>query len=72
MEMVVLFVKMLYNATSLSLKVDLSMYNDGMWMEPLTVAVMTMSGRTFHPLFLIFCNRGVYLSNFCWIFSSKN
>ena len=72
MAKVIMFVKMLYNATSLSLKVDLNMSNDGMSMEPLTIAVMTMSGRTFHPLFLIFCNRGIYLLNFYWIFSSKN
>ena len=70
-EMVLMFVKVSYNVASLSFKVVLSMSNDGIWMESLATAFMTMSVETFHPLFLIFWSRRVYLSIFCWICSSK-
>ena len=49
-----------------------SMFNDGMCVDPLAPAMITISERTLQPLLQISSRRGMYLSIFCWIFSWKN
>ena len=47
-------------------------FSDAMWVEPLTPAVITISGDTFHPLVHISLMRRVYLLIFCCMHFLKN
>ena len=53
MEMVLTFVKVSYSSAFFICKVVLSMSNDCIWVEPLTLTNIRMNRKSFHPLFLM-------------------
>ena len=59
-----MFVRVSYSVILLIWKVFLRMFSEGMWVEPLTLAIMTIRGETFHPLVLISQRKGVIFVNF--------
>ena len=53
MEMVLIFVKVLCNAFSEILNVVFRLFREDTCVDPRAPAVITVSGKTFHPLFRI-------------------
>ena len=72
MDIVLMFVRVSCMLDLLSWNVFLMVSNDGMWVEPLTLAIMIIRGETFHLLVLISSMSRVYLFILCCMRFSKN